>query len=136
MVGARGSPRFTSDLGPGGGVDMGLGTRWRVRIRFPGCRQRVLTRAESSHRRRSGADRTPGRRDGRAVYAERVAAEAAVPAAVLPGLQPQRGDAARGHHALRTRCGPMMRGVHRWSIRMVGRSWCCVRTRSSRCSHW
>lgn len=38
MMGARGSPRFASDLGPGGGVGVRLGTTRRMRIRSGSCR--------------------------------------------------------------------------------------------------
>lgn len=38
MMGARGSPRFASDLGPGSGIGVRLGTTRRMRIRPGGCR--------------------------------------------------------------------------------------------------
>lgn len=115
VMGARRSPRFTSDLGPGRRVHVGLRAARRVRVPLAGRGQRVLTRRQraAAHGRSPRADGAASRRDRGAVHAERVPAQA-VAAAVLPRLQSKGGDAARRHHgtALRgCRCS-VVRGVH------------------------
>lgn len=135
VMGARRSPRFASDLGPGRRVHVGLRAARRVRVSLAGRRQRVLARRQgaAAHGRGPRPDGAARRRHRGAVHAERVPAQA-VTAAVLPRLQPQGGDAARGHHgaALRGRRCPVVRRVHGRPVRVVRRGWCRVRTRGPR----
>ena len=140
VMGARCSPRFTSDLSPGRRVHVSLRAARRVGIRLAGGGQGVLARAQratTADGRSSGTDWAASRGDRRAVHAERVAAQAAVTAAVLPRLQSQRGDAARRHHgtALRGRGCSMVRRVHWWPVRVMRCRRCRVRARGSRCRH-
>lgn len=137
-MGARRSPRFASDLGPGRRVHVGLRAARRVRVPLARRCQRVLTRRQgaTAHGRSPGPNGAASRRDRRAVHAERVPAQA-VAAAVLPSLQSEGGDAARGHHgtALRSRRCSVVRRVHGWPVRMVRRGRCRVRTRGPRRRH-
>lgn len=133
VMGARRSPRFASDLGPGRRVHVGLRAARRVRVApLASGRERVLTRAQraAAHGRGPRPNGAACRRDRGAVHAERVPAQA-VTAAVLPRLQPEGGDAARGHHgtALGGRGRSVVRGVDRGPVRVVGRRRCRVRAR-------